>query len=117
MPRISDKISIKNEALDRRVMLTQEQKDEIRKRAKAHAYRALYGIKGEAISQRILAREYGVSRRLIQFILDDNKYQENLKRRQERGGWKQYYDKEKHATKTKEHRNYKKELYQKGLIK
>lgn len=58
-------------------------------------------------SQRALARMFGVSKRTIQFILDPKKKEENLKRRQERGGWKQYYKKEDHAEAMKEHRRYK----------
>ena len=56
-------------------------------------------------------KRYGVSRRTIQFILDPEKLLENKKRRAERGGWKQYYDKDAHTEAIKEHRSYKQELY------
>lgn len=58
----------------------------------------------EGASQRMLAKMFGVSRRLIQFKLDDEKLQKNLERRQERGGTKQYYDKDKHRDYMKSHR-------------
>jgi len=104
MPRKSDTIPINNKDLDRRIRLTDEQRKEIAEN------------KG-MLSQRKLAKLYGVSRRLIQFILDPTKHKENLKRREERGGTMAYYDKVKHREAMKEHRNYKKLLYQKGLIK
>jgi len=67
-------------------------------------------------SQRDLAREYNVSRRTIQFILDPKKLEENLKRREERGGSMQYYDKDKHTKAIREHRQYKQDLYLKGEL-
>lgn len=105
MPRKSDSIPINNEKLDRRVKLTQEEKDEIFQ---------LYQI-GDT-SQRKLATQFGVSRRSIQFILDPDKLVENKKRREERGGTARYYDKESHAKSMKEHRDYKKQLFQEGKI-
>lgn len=57
MPYKSERIKLSREQ-DRRVKLSDEQKDEIR-----HKYEL--GI----FSQRALAREYNVSRRLISFIL------------------------------------------------
>lgn len=104
MPRISDALSIKDEKLDRRVKLSSAQKEEILQLKEKH-------------SQRGLAKMFGVSRRTIQFIIDPAKHEENLLRRKERGGWKQYYDKESHREAIKEHRDYKKDLFNKGLIK
>lgn len=103
MPRLSDKLPIKNEALDRRVKLSAAQKEEIKDLGEKH-------------SQRVLARMYGVSRRTIQFILDPAKHEQNLLRRKERGGWQQYYDREENTKTQKEHRDYKKELFTKGLL-
>ena len=88
---------------DRRVKLSDNQKAEIR---------TLYGT----ISQRKLARMYGVSRRLIQFIGDPKKYERNQEAREKRGGWKQYYDAETHRQTMKDHRRYKQELYLKGKL-
>lgn len=51
-----------------------------------------------------------MSRRTIQFILDPSKKKANLERLEERGGWKVYYDKEKHNEYMTNHRHYKKEV-------
>ena len=58
-------------------------------------------------SQRQLARAYNVSRRLIQFILDPSKQEENLKRRKERGGSAVYYSKDKQREAKRRHRKHK----------
>jgi hypothetical protein len=67
-------------------------------------------------SQRQLARLYNVSRRLIQFIIDPRKLEENIERRKERGGSSQYYDTESNTNYIKKHRRYKKDLYDKNLL-
>lgn len=107
MPRKSDRTPINNEELDRRVKLTAEDKEEII---------ALYkGGKG-GLSQRGLARRYGVSRSLIQIIVNPERarqVKENFKRNQKDG---RYYDRKKHTEQMREHRQYKKELYKVGLI-
>ena len=104
MPYKSEKIKIAGTKYDRRIKLTPEQKEEI--------YQNPLGL-----SQRALAKEYGVSRRTIQFILDPNKLKENLKRREERGGTMQYYKPSEWAETIKEHRRYKQDLKVKGKIK
>jgi hypothetical protein len=68
------------------------------------------------LSQRALAKMFGVSRRLIVFTLYPERQKENYQRRLERGGSKQYYDREKHAEAIKEHRRYKDVLYKEGRI-
>lgn len=83
---------------DRRRKLTDEQKDEIA------------ALKG-TMSQCECARKFNVSRRTIQFIWDPDKHKENLKRKQERGGSKQYYTKEKNREYMKRHRHYKQDLF------
>lgn len=88
---------------DRRRKLTHEQREEIRANPKG-------------LSQRSLAREFGVSRRTVQFILDPLKLEQNLLRREERGGWFKYYDKDKHREAMQDHRKYKKELNEKGEL-
>ena len=103
MPYKSEKIKIEGGKYDRRVKLTPEDKKEIHANALE-------------LSQRVLADKYGVSRRTIQFILDPEKLKENLKRRKERGGSKQYYNKEEWAETMKEHRQHKHNLHKKGLI-
>ena len=91
--------------LDKRVKLTPEDKEEIR---------SLYALGN--ISKRQLAKQFNVSRRLIQFVLDPKKHEANLLRRAERGGSKQYYDREKNTKAAREHRKRKQELYLKGEL-
>ena len=86
------------EGKDRRVKLTAEDKEFIK---------ALYATGN--ISTYKLAEEFGVSRRTIQFILDPEKKKANLERLEERGGWKVYYNKDKHTETMREHRRYKQE--------
>lgn len=69
-------------------------------------FRALNGRAGI----RELAREYGVDKRLIQFIVYPERKEQNLKRRTERGGWKKYYDKDKNTEYMRKHRIHKHEL-------
>lgn len=87
---------------DKRIKLTETQRDEIAAR------------RGESIHA--LSREYGVSRRLIQFIQYPERAEKNVRDRQARGGWRQYYTPEKHREIMQEHRNYKRELVKDGKI-
>ena len=105
MPYKSEKIKLPKE-YDRRIKLTDEQREEIRMKYATGLY-----------SQRALAREYGVSRRLISFVLDDAKYQkckEQFKERKADGRYK--LDKEAWAKTMKEHRQYKQKLYLDGEL-
>lgn len=104
MPYKSDKIRIEKTEHDRRVKLTPEQKDEIREQ---------FAL---GVSQRKLAKLYRVDRRLISFIVNPESHEENLKRREERGGTKFYYEKDKHNNYMKKHRRYKHELMKQGKI-
>lgn len=97
------KVIPKQPQTDRRIKLTEQQKDEIR---------ATIGM-----SQRELAALYGVSRRTIQFVKNPDSLAENIARRNERGGSMKYYDKEKHRQYMKKHRNHKSELNKNGLLK
>lgn len=90
---------------DKRIKLTQEDKELIR-----HLYETT------DTSQRKLADQFGVSRRLITFILDTEKHKANLQTREARGGSKQYYNKETHTKTMKAHRSYKKALYDASLL-
>lgn len=103
MPSKLDNVPINNKKLDRRCKLSDEQREEIK------------GLK-EKMTQSSVAKAYGVSRRLIQFIWYPEQHEENKRRRAERGGSKQYYDREKHNEAMREHRAYKRELEQKGLL-
>jgi len=87
--------------LDKRVKLTEEDKLKIKE---------LYG----KISQRKLAKMFGVSRRLIVFIGDEEKYKRHKEYMKNR--WKLYYSKEKHRKYMKNHRKYKYELYKKDFL-
>lgn len=107
MPYKSEKIVICGTKFDRRQKLTPEQRAEIYRR-----------YRDEDVSQRQLAREYGVSRRLIAFIINPDKMEEardRLKRSKAKGLYKP--DKKKWAATVREHRHYKQELFKQGLIK
>jgi hypothetical protein len=103
MPYKSEKIKIEKTKLDRRIKLTEEQKDKIA------------SFKG-LISQRKCAEMFNVSRRTIVFIWFPEKLERNKQVRQERGGWKQYYNRNKNAEYIREHRRYKQKLFLKGEI-
>lgn len=106
MPYKSEKIKLSKEQ-DRRIKLTDEQRQEIRDKYATGLY-----------SQRNLASEYNVSRRLITFVLDDEKRKkcaEAFKERKSDGRYKP--TKEEWAKTMREHRRYKQELYLKGELK
>jgi len=105
MPFKSEKIIIAKTSFDKRVKLTDDDKKLILKLRTE-----------ENLSQRLLARQFNVSRRLIQYVLDPEKLAENIRQRNERGGSKQYYDRDKHREYMKDHRRYKQDLYNKGEI-
>lgn len=105
MPYKSEKINLPPE-YDRRRKLTEEQKEEIRVKYATGFY-----------SQRQLAREYNVSRRLITFCIDDTKREkcaEQFKERRKDGRYKP--TKEEWAAITRDHRQYKNNLYRQGKI-
>lgn len=106
MPYKSEKILIRGTQYDRRNKLTAEQRQEI-----FHRYHT------ESVSQRQLACEYGVSRRLISYIVDPEKAEiakEILRQRKAKGMYKP--DKKQWAAVIREHRRYKQQLYIQGLI-
>ena len=100
----TDKLLVPREH-DKRIKLTQEQKELIK-----HLYETT------DTSQRKLATQFGVSRRLITFILDPEKQKANLQAREARGGSKQYYNKETNTKTIKAHRSHKKALYDASLL-
>jgi hypothetical protein len=106
MPRKSDSIPIKNEKLDRRVKLTADDKELVK-----------WLREEEQISYQKLANRFGVSKRLVMFICNPESKIKDLENRAKRGGSKIYYDRESHNASTKDHRDYKKELFSQGLIK
>ena len=68
----------------------------------------------QGLSQRKLAKLFNCSRRLITFIQDPKKKEDNLKRRNETGGSKQYYNRKKHNAAMKDHRRYKHKILPTG---
>lgn len=105
MPYKCEKILLPPE-LDRRRKLSDDDKEVIRHKYKTGFY-----------SQRALAREYKVSRRLVSFILFPEKYEEakaQNKDRRKDGRYKPS-DKEWAATQ-REHRHYKQALYKAGKL-
>lgn len=106
MPRKSDSLAINNPKHDKRVKLTDDDKQQIRDEYATGNY-----------SQRALAAKWGVSRRSIQFAINPESLEQAKKLYNERRKDGRYYDKDKHAKATREHRDHKKELYEQGLIK
>lgn len=102
MPYKSEKINIAGTKHDRRIKLTDADRDEIKE---------LVGMPIRAI-----ARLYGVDKRLIQFILYPERAEKNKLDRANRGGSAAYYNKDKQRMYMKNHRHYKQELYKKGEI-
>ena len=90
---------------DKRIKLTDGQKKIICELYKSGEY-----------SQRALAYEFKVSRRLIQFIVCPDKLERNKELREDRGGSKQYYDKEKQKEYVKKHRRNKKVLHDENKL-
>lgn len=67
-------------------------------------------------SQRRLAGEFGVSRRLIQFVIDPDKEARNKEAFAERQKDGRYYDRERHSEQVKQTRRHRQELYLKGEL-
>lgn len=106
MPYKSTSIKLPRE-YDRRVKLSDEQKSEIVRKYETGMY-----------SQRALAREYNVSRRLIGFVIHPEKKEACAKsfvERRKQGMYKP--SKEEWAAIMKEHRRYKQKLYLDGKLK
>lgn len=104
MPYKSEKLKLPS-TKDRRRKLTDEQKEEIR----------LIYAEGK-IGTRPLAKQFGVSRSLIQTIV--NPAIAERKKQRIKDHWRDYRpSKEEWAETMKEHRHYKQELYKKGELK
>lgn len=103
MPYKSEKLKLPP-AKDRRRKLTDEQKEEIR----------LIYAEGK-VGTRPLAKQFGVSRSLIQIIVNPDIAER--KKQYVKDHWRDYRpSKEAWAETMKEHRHYKQELYLKGEI-
>lgn len=106
MPFVSTSIPLSKEQ-DRRIKLSDEQREEIRRKYATGLY-----------SQRGLAKEYGVSKSLIRFIVNPDTYKksrEQFKQRRADGRYKP--TKEEWAATVREHRRYKETLYKQGKLK
>lgn len=85
--------------LDRRVKMLPCQKEQA-----ARMYEA-------GVSITSIGKWFQVNKRSIQFLLFPERHVKNLADRAERGGSKQYYDKDKWRETMADHRQYKKELF------
>ena len=106
MPYKSEKIKIDHTKNDKRIRLTDEQKEQIKQE-----------YNSSLISQRALANKYKVDRKTIYNILHHDKYLQQLERNKEEKHSAKYYNKEKHKEYIKKHRRYKQNLYVNGIIK
>jgi transposase-like protein len=104
MPYKCEKIKIANTQYDRRIKLSDDDKEEIQDR---------YFNRGE--SMRSLSRCFKVDRQVIKYTVDPNYKIEFYKANRERV--KPEIDKATRNAYMKRHRDYKKELFQNGLIK
>jgi hypothetical protein len=96
MPYKTEKVKIQDPFLDKRTKLLPCQKEMM-----------LYWF-DQGLSQRKLASLFNVSRRLVIFTTQPDKYKKNLEARADRGGSKYYYKGGKEWNETmKRHRKYK----------
>ncbi len=102
MPYTSQKIRL-SEKQDRRVKLTTEKKEEIR-------LRYATGL----CSLNSLAKEYGVSKKLILLTVNPNSAEKNKRHTKE--NWKNYSNREQLTNAARETRRYKQSLYLKGEL-
>lgn len=113
MPAIIDTLTINSHGsdpkLDRRVKLTDEQRSEI-----WDAYHTQTGAARPTMTD--LAADYGVDRRLIQFILFPEREARQKELAKQRRKDKRYYDKEKARQNMQSYRNYKRQLLQEGQL-
>ena len=105
MAYVSEKIPLPPQ-YDRRRKLTEDDKFEIVRLRKEHN-----------LSQRTLARMFGVSRKLIIFIIDPERYERAKAQYKERRKDGRYYDRETHNEAMRNLRAYKHKLYLDGKIK
>lgn len=106
MSKKLDQTSIRDEKLDKRVKLTKENKEEIKKQYATGEY----SIRG-------LARMWNVDRRTIDFIIHPERLERAKQQYKERRKDGRYYNKEAHTESMRKHRAYKRELINEGKIK
>ncbi len=106
MPYKSEYTKMKmNRKDNRRIKLSLEQRAEIKRLYETGLY-----------SQRALAKKFNVSRRTVVFCISPEKYEESKRLSKERQKTGRYYDKEKQRVYTQRTRQYRQELYKKGLL-
>lgn len=104
MPTIVDKLKL-DEKQDRRIKITSDKKEEIRNKYSAGEY-----------SLRMLANEYGVCKKTILLIVNEESKEKDKLRKKE--NWKKYQRDRKTRTEyARRVREYKRELYKKGELK
>lgn len=104
IPYIFEKEKLKlTEKQDRRIKLTLAQKDFIR---------VLYSQGGNSLNA--LAKKFGVSKKTILLIVNPESKKKNDERI--KNHWKDYYDKEKLSKAQKQTRQYKADLFRKGML-
>lgn len=106
MPYTSEKIKIVGTCFDRRRKLSEDKKEYIR-----------WLREEEKISYQKLADMFNVSKRMIIFVCNPEKYEKNkeqFKERKKKGLYK--YNKEEWSSIMREHRRYKQELHLEGKI-
>lgn len=104
MPRISEKIKIEFTKHDRRLKLNEQERETILTEFK------------NGRSLRSLGREYNVDKHTIKAVVDSEWYQDKLKKTKERKAYLKI-PQERKTISTREHRQYKQDLYLKGEIK
>lgn len=105
MPYKSEKIRLEGTSYDRRVKLSPDQKEYIR-----------WLREEEKLSYNQLAKRFGVSKRLINFICDPEAYKKHKERYKELRKDGRYYDREAHNESVKGMRRYKQELYVNNIL-
>lgn len=103
MPYASEKHAIKDPFLDKRTKLLPCQKEMV-----------IYWS-NQGLSMRKIAAMFNCSKRLIQFIINPEAHKKNKQQREDRGGWRQYYNKEDHREAQKAHRKHKDNVYKKKV--
>jgi hypothetical protein len=106
MPYKCEKDNIPTQ-LKRSSKLSEDDKEEMRR---------LRQLSHSDWSYNALGREFGVSKRTAYWVINPDKQKENYQKRVERGGSKQYYDREKHTNAMRDHRKYKKQLADEGKL-
>lgn len=99
MPSRVDPIRIANPLIDRRVKMLPCQKEQAMR---------MYEM---GVSITTIGKWFRVSKRTIQFLVFPERQAKNLADRAERGGSKQYYNKEQHRQSMAGHRQYKEQLF------